>query len=251
MKYLNLLIRIAYSSNIVNKIVTVSEEINDILEKAYGINRNRLKTIYNGIEIDYIKEKQEDKIENYKDIFDNEDIIKFITIGRLREQKGHRYLIEAFSKVKEKIIESKLIIIGEGPLRSDLERLINELALKNDVYLLGIKRNPYKYLGKSDIFILPSLFEGLPNVMLEALACGLPVISTDCKTGPKEILEDGKYGFLVNVKNANDLAEKMNLLANDKNLLNEFSKISLKRAEDFDSRKIINEWINLIESHTK
>ena len=246
-RYFNFLIRILYSSKLVNKIIIVSKAIQSILEKDYKIKRNKLKTIYNGIEIEKIRELKNDKILEYKEIFNDDNIIKFITVGRLIELKGHKYLIEAFSKVKNEIVNSKLFIIGDGPLRNELKMLIKKKALQNDIILLGLKRNIFKYLAKSDIFVLSSKYEGLPTVLLEALACGLPIISTNCNTGPKEILENGRYGFLVNVMDSEDLADKMIFLAKNDDRMKKYSKLSLIRSEFFAIEKFINEWINIIE----
>ena len=111
-----------------------------------------------------------------------------------------------------------------------------------------MKENIYKYVKNSNIFILSSITEGLPTVLLEALACGLPIISTNCETGPIEILDRGHYGFLVKVGDAKDLAEKMIYLASNKDKMKEYSKKSLKRAEFFDLEKISKQWIDLIET---
>lgn len=246
-RYFNFLIKILYSSKIVNKIIVVSKVVQTILEKDYKIKKNKLKIIYNGIDIERIKELKNDKILEYEEIFNNNSIIKFITVGRLIELKGHKYLIEAFSKVIKEIKNSKLFIIGDGPLRNELMVLIKKKTLEKDIILLGLKKNIFKYLAKSDIFVLSSKYEGLPMVLLEALACGLPIISTNCNTGPKEILENGKYGFLVNVMDSEDLAEKMIFLAKNNDYKKKFSKLSLIRSEFFALEKFTNEWINIIE----
>lgn len=245
--YLNYLIKILYRLKTVNKIITVSKEIQYILSNDYKIQVSKLKTIYNGIETDEIKKKKVKKILEHNEIFDNKSVMKFITIGRLSEEKGHKYLIDAFSKVKKEIENSKLILIGSGPLKHILEMQIKRKALEEDIILLGLKKNPYKYLGKSDIFVFSSKNEGFPTVLLESLACGLPIISTDCKTGPKEILNNGRFGFLVKVMDVDDLAEKMIYLAKNPNLIKIFSKKSIERAKFFDVEKMISEWINLIE----
>lgn len=249
MQYLNFLIKTLYPLKIVDKIIIISKELQFILENDYGIKKNKLKTIYNGIELKKIKEMKEDKILEYKEIFHNESLIKFITVGRLIEIKGHKYLIEAFSKVKTEIPNSKLIIRGDGPFRIELEMFIRKKRLENDIIFLELKKNIFKYLAKSDIFILSSKYEGFPTVLLEALACGLPIISTNCKTGPKEILDNGKYGLLVKVMDSKDLAEKMIFLAKNKELMKKYSIMSLKRAKFFDLEKILKEWIIFIESY--
>ncbi len=251
MRYLNFLIRTLYPLKLVNKIITVSKGVEMILENDYSINKNKLKTIYNSIDIEKIIEMKGDRISKFNKLFHDTNIIKFITIGRLRKVKGHQYLIDAFYEVKKQVPNSKLIILGEGPLRHELEEKIKVMGLHNDVHLLGLKKNPYKYLAKSDIFVFSSKYEGFPNVLLEALACGLPIISTDCETGPREILGNGKYGILVNVMDIKDLKDKMILLAKNKDIKEKYSKLSTERAKYFNIQKDLIKWINLIESEMK
>ncbi len=246
-RYLNILIRLLYPSKLVDKVITISRDVEKILECEYSIKRSKLKTIYNAVDFEEIKEKKKETICKFNKLFDKSNIIKFITIGSLREVKGHKYLIDAFSSVKEQVPNSKLIIIGEGPLKHELEKKIKDLNLVDDILLLGLQKNPYKYLAKSDIFVFSSLREGFPTVLLEALACGLPIISTDCETGPREILDNGKYGLLVEVKNRVELYKKMVLLAKNDNLIKKLSKLSLERAKWFNLNNITDIWITLIE----
>ncbi|MFX1503918.1 MAG: glycosyltransferase [Promethearchaeota archaeon] len=247
-KYMNFLIQILYKSNLVNKIITVSKEIQNLFENNYNIKKNKIKTIYNGINLNEIKELTKDNV-NHKDLFENSDLVKFISIGRLVELKGHKYLINAFSKVKEDLPNSKLIIIGEGNSRKEIEKLIKQKNLVRDVFLFGLVENPYIYLSKSDIFVLASKYEVFPMVLLEALACGLPIISTNCKTGPREILNNGQYGILAKVMDSDDLADKMTNLAKDKGLREKYTKKSLERSRTFDINNISEEWFNLIDSN--
>ena len=246
--YIKFLTKLVYPSKLVSKIVTVSFETQYILEKNFKINHNKIKTIYNGIDIDEIQNLKNERISIYDKIFYNKDLIKFIIVGRLREEKRHNYLIRAFSKVKTHLPNSRLIIIGDGPLRKELEQLIEKLKLKNDVLLMGLRRNPYKYMANSDIFILSSRYESFPIVLLEALACGLPIISTDCKTGPREILDNGKYGLLPDENNFEDLINNMLLLAKNKDLMKKYSLLSLERAEYFDFNNVAAKWIKFLET---
>jgi glycosyltransferase involved in cell wall biosynthesis len=119
-------------------------------------------------------------------------------VGRLVEQKDFETLIRAFHQVQAQI-ECKLLILGEGPERPKLEALIRELELTEKAALPGFLQNPYACMARADLFVLSSRFEGLPTVLIEALACGTPVVATDCISGPAEILENGRYGQLVPV----------------------------------------------------
>jgi len=104
-------------------------------------------------------------------------------------------------KVLSQRRRARLIILGDGPLRSELEALIVELGLKDVVSLLGHVENPLKYFARADVFVLSSHVEGLPNVLVEAMMCGCTPVSTDCPTGPLEVLQNGKYGYLVPMRN--------------------------------------------------
>ncbi|MFX0137667.1 MAG: glycosyltransferase [Candidatus Hodarchaeota archaeon] len=248
-RHLNFLIKILFPLKSVDKIIAVSKEIEDILRADYNIDETKLITIYNGIDYEEIKKLANRKINRYKEIFYNEDIIKFITVGRLSEEKGYDDLIEIFYNVKTQISNSKLIIIGEGPFRKKIERIIDKKFLNNDVILLGLQRNPYKYMINSDIFLFSSKYEGFPNVLIEALACKLPIISTNCETGPMEILEKGRYGFLVEVQDYDDFKDRIIQLAKDQELMNTYSDLSFKRAKFFDLKIIINKWMSVIDRY--
>jgi glycosyltransferase involved in cell wall biosynthesis len=129
-----------------------------------------------------------------------------IAAGRLAPWKGFSDLIVAMGKLT-KTKKVKLIILGDGPSRAELEALIAKLHLGNTVKLLGYVDNPLKYFKHADVFVLSSLVEGLPNVLVEAMMCGCTPVSTDCPTGPREVLQEGKYGYLVPVQNPIALAE--------------------------------------------
>lgn len=245
------LIRFLYPLKKVNAIVPVSKELKKIFYNKYKIDKNKIIPIYNGIDIIKIKNIAQEEVHDYANVFKDPKLIKFITIGRLSGEKGHKYLIEAYSKVFKEIPNSKLFIIGEGPLRAKLQKQINDLGLKNHAILLGLKNNPYKYISKANILVLSSLHEGLPYVLIEAMICGIPIISTNCETGPKEILEKGKYGILVNIADADDLAKKMIQLAKDDKAREDFSKKSFEHVKIFNIKNFVDNWVKLIEHFLK
>jgi len=119
-----------------------------------------------------------------------------VGIGRLERQKDFPTLIRAVARVRRSR-PVRLLILGEGGKRPALEALVHELGLEEDVALPGFVENPYAYLARAQVFALSSIFEGLPTVLIEALALGTPVVATDCRTGPREILDDGRLGRLV------------------------------------------------------
>lgn len=127
-------------------------------------------------------------------------------VGRLTEQKDFGTLLRAFAAVRARR-PSRLLVLGEGEDRPELERLAAELGIAGDVSLPGVVPDPYPYLARASVFALPSAWEGLPNALLEAMAAGCPVVSTDCASGPREILAGGRYGRLVPVRSPAALAE--------------------------------------------
>ena len=131
--------------------------------------------------------------------FDCKDGPVLVAAGRLAPWKGFADLIRAMKELPRQR-RARLMILGDGPLRSELEALIIALGLEAVVSLLGYVENPLKYFARADVFVLSSHVEGLPNVLVEAMMCGCTPVSTDCPTGPREVLHDGKYGYLVPVR---------------------------------------------------
>lgn len=128
-----------------------------------------------------------------------------LAVGRLEPQKNFALLLRAFARTRE-VLDARLVILGEGSERTKLEALVAELGLAEHVSMPGFVDNPYAYMGRAAALALSSDLEGLPNVLLEALACGCPVVSTRCPSGPNEILDEGRYGALVPVGDASALA---------------------------------------------
>ena len=137
--------------------------------------------------------------------FCSHDIPVVLGVGRLQRQKDFSALIDAFALVREKV-RCRLVILGEGPLRTELEAKVEGLRLTRVVDLPGFVENPFPYFRRARVFVLSSRYEGMPNVLLQAMACGTPVVATDCPSGPRECLENGRYGALVPVGDIEALA---------------------------------------------
>ena len=166
---------------------------------------------------------------------------RILAVGSFKPQKDYINLIKAFSLVVKKI-HAKLIIVGEGTQRANMESLISELGLEEHIELPGATLNPYPWYNGCDLFVLSSNHEGFGNVIVEALACGKPVVSTDCPSGPSEILENGKYGELVAVGDSKALSETIILT-----LAKEHDSVLLKkRAEIFSPTKIAKQYVELV-----
>lgn len=166
----------------------------------------------------------------------------FISVGRLAKAKNYSLLIHAFAKVLEKM-DARLVIIGEGVERKSLEATISEMKLEGKINLTGQLKNPYPLMRRADVFVLSSGYEGLPNSLIEAMACGTQVVSTDCSGGSREILLDGKLGSLVPVNDAGALAGAM-VNALDMRV----SKADLiKSSERFETETVASQYFSLIE----
>ena len=185
-----------------DKIIAVSHALNDSLHE-HKLLMGKTVTIYNPINIADIQERVAQK--NPFGFNTGTKII--VGVGRLNPQKRFDTLIRAFAEVRRAIPNTKLVIVGEGDDRETLKQLAVSLGIHDDVLLVGFQENPYAYMGHADVFVLSSQWEGLGNVVIEALAAGVPVVATNCEFGPPEILEHGEYGTLVPVGDVTSLAD--------------------------------------------
>lgn len=264
-------------------LVSVSRGVAQDLIKNFGLNPNKMKVIYNPFPIEEIEKLSKEELGNYEPIFKYPVLI---SAGRLTKQKGHWYLLRIFKKLKEKYSNLKLIILGEGKLKDYLVEFSQNLNLKTfvwdrdtlsdkfDVYFLGFQKNPFKFISRSKIFVLPSLWEGFGNVLVEAMACGIPVVSSDCKSGPREIIAPeialderiekpffGEYGILIppfesKFKSPEETLEEkekmwievLEKLLNDEELRKNYSIKAKQRSRDFTLEKIVREWENIFQN---
>ncbi|MDX9954692.1 MAG: glycosyltransferase [Anaerolineae bacterium] len=188
-------------------ISTVSDGVSRDLIKRTGLRSSQVMTIYNPFDLEGIEANARQPIES--DWFTSSNSPTILAIGRLTEQKDFSVLIRAFALIR-RAREIRLLILGEGEQRGELEALVGNLGLsKEDVRMPGFVRNPHRYLARCDLFVLSSRTEGLPGALVEAIACGAPVVSTDCPSGPDEILEGGRWGRLVPVGDVEALATAM------------------------------------------
>jgi glycosyltransferase involved in cell wall biosynthesis len=187
-------------------IVAVSEGVADDLSRVTGIPRRSIRVIYNPVvSFDLVARSAEKPSHPW---LSNGSMPVIVGMGRLTRQKNFETLIHAFAKVRNRI-PSKLIILGEGEDRPLLEKLLGDLAIHEHVDLHGFAANPYPILARASLFVLSSRWEGLPWVLIEALACGTKVVSTDCPSGPREILADGAFGQLCPVGDVAAMASAM------------------------------------------
>jgi GalNAc-alpha-(1->4)-GalNAc-alpha-(1->3)-diNAcBac-PP-undecaprenol alpha-1,4-N-acetyl-D-galactosaminyltransferase len=170
-----------------------------------------------------------------------------IAIGRLTPQKGFDILIKAFHQIHEKYPDWQLTILGEGPIRSELEALRSQLKLNDLVHLPGQVQNVNDRLRQADIFVMSSRFEGFPMALCEAMACGLPVISADCLSGPREIIENGVDGMLVVTENVDALAQGLDALMSDPAKRQQLAQAAPLVLERFGLEKVMELWKDAIQ----
>lgn len=189
------LIRIAYQK--ADLIISPSKGLISDLTEFMKAEEHKIKLIYNPTVTADIFEKAQQKTNH--PWFEEKSFPIILGAGRLKPQKDFTTLIKAFARVKRNFKDAKLVILGEGKQRPELERLIAQLGLEEDVDLAGFKDNPYAFISKADVFVLSSIYEGLPNILIEALALKKKIVATNCYSGPAEILKFGKYGSLLPV----------------------------------------------------
>ncbi len=219
-----------------SKIVAVSDGVNKGFRKVTKKTGQYPITIYNPVIDPTIYELGDEAID---DKFTDRPFI--ITVGRLCEQKNQLLLLESFKKISGKFTSFNLLILGTGPREEELKKFVSENKIASKVHFLGFQQNPFRYIKKAKLFVLSSHYEGLGNVIIEALGLGINVVSTDCPSGPGEILQQGKFGWLSKINDIDDLALKMEVaLLNPKP-----SSLLQGRATDFLVHNIVDEYLNI------
>lgn len=229
--------------------------------KGIGNFRNDMCVINNPFDLNEISRLKEEPFTECEFIFDKEKKY-LIAVGRLEKVKRIEDIISAFGKLQKKHYEVELIILGDGPEKKNIRDFIETLGLKESVHLLGSVTNPFKYISRADILVSASEYEGFSNVIVEALLSGTAVISTDCESGPREILapetdfnirlkpgsvEFSEFGVLVPVGDHETMAMAMEKLLSDDAKLQKYSGNGIKRAREFDKALIKKEYIRNLE----
>lgn len=187
-----------------DSVVAVSKGVAADLAGWAGLPLDQIQVIYNPIVTADLRSKQSEAPDH--PWFKEKQIPVILGVGRLNPQKDFPTLIQAFAIVQQQR-SARLVILGEGDERSHLEALVRQLNLEHCVQLLGFVQNPHAYMSKATVCVLSSAWEGFGNILVEAMAAGTPVVSTDCESGPTEILADGKYGRITPVGDVQAMAE--------------------------------------------
>lgn len=229
--------------------VAVSDEAGRDMVANFGLSPNNVRTIYNGLDLGDLNKRSRETLQDDDGVF-HEGTVHFISMGRLTEQKGFDLLIKAFSHTRKKI-DCRLVIIGDGELSTALKQLARDRMVEADVVFAGWKTNPFPYLAAADVFVMSSRYEGFPNALMEAMAAGLPVVSTDCPSGPAELLSGGRYGFLVPNESKKELADAMFKMVSDAKLREDFGRRAKKRMADFTLDRMIDEFEALLSCNER
>ena len=235
------LIRTHYS--FAEEIIAVSADVGKELRESHGVEASTCTTIRNPLDVEQVVTKSQQEV-NHDWFLD--DIPVVLGVGRFVEQKQFSVLLEAFELLTCHT-DVRLVLAGTGPLKEDLHDLTSELGIEDRVDFLGFVPNPYKYMRRAGLLAVSSCYEGFGLILTEALACGTPVVSTDCPGGPSDILNDGEYGELVEVGDANGLADAMARAINnppDPDRL-------VERARHYDVEKVADRYAEVIDRATK
>lgn len=264
--------RIKRYYNKADQVVAVSEVCREDMIENFGIASNKISVIYNPYDVESIHSKMLLPLQpEDAQLFENKKTL--VAVGRISKQKAFWRTIKALAVLKDKYEDLQLVILGKelsGNVQTELlETLIAKYELEDRVKLLGFKHNPYQYMYHSDIYVLSSNFEGFPNSLAEGMACGLPVVSVNCLTGPLEILapkwygiedveevDEAEYGILVQRYNADEslmdindgdkhLAVAIERLLENKQKYDDYKIKATERIESFHVRQIVGQWLRL------
>ena len=228
-----------------DKILCVSHGVADDIRKKLKINKSLISVIYNpvvSVSID-----QQAKKELLHPWFSSErNFTTILAVGRLVPQKGFDSLLQGIA-IARNSVDIRLVIVGDGPEMNNLKEIARDLKIDSIVDFAGYEGNPYRYMYRADIFAMSSRWEGLGNTLIEALACGCFTISTDCMYGPREILDDGKYGMLVPVDDPAAMANALINIVSDPSKKTDKKEL-INRSNEFSVSASMGKYINLIDS---
>lgn len=242
-----------YSSS--GRVLANSEGAARSAESFYGLQPDSVFVHYNGVDLKVVKEKSQLPIEDdWWNEAQGASSLRLVTAGRLNREKGFHLLIAAVAQMlhRDPEMDIKLAILGEGDSRDDLQSKIGQLQLDDSIRLMGFRDNAPAWYKSADIFVLPSFLEGMPNVLLEAMAVGTGVISTDCPSGPREILLDGEFGELVEVGSVDSLVAGINRIrASHSTAAQAASRVQSEFSIQSATRNLENILSEVVESHQR
>lgn len=221
-----------------DRVVAISNGVADGLARNFGLSRDRMRVVHNPVDVTRIcRRAQEADGAPFPSRF-------IVACGRLHRQKGFDLLLRAFAALGE--TDLALAILGDGPERGDLEALARELGLGARLMMPGFVENPWAWMARAAAFVLPSRWEGFASVLVEAMACGTPVVAADCDFGPREIVRDGETGLLARADDAESLAAAIRRVLSDPALGQRLVVRGRRRALDFDAPAIGDRYADLV-----
>lgn len=235
-RFIPWLMRISYPR--ADAVVAVSGGVAADLATVIGLSSRKISVIYNPVVGPELLRKADEEVEH--PWVDESASPIVLAVGRLTRQKDYQTLVSAFAQVRSGR-PARLIILGEGEARTPLEQQVRSLGIADDVLLPGFVENPFSWMRRAAVFVLSSRWEGLPGVLIQAMACGVPVVSTDCPSGPAEILEDGKWGRLCQVGDAAALALAIGRTLDE----NEHPDI-VSRSSDFGEEQAVAAYLRVL-----
>ena len=234
-----------FLSGFTDKVVAVSETVKRDILKYDGLTDDKVTVIYNGIDAQSFFDTNRNSMRANIGIPSEAPVIG--TVGRLTVQKGQKYVLDAVAMLRQKFPQIVLLIVGDGPMRDELQNRIKALGIDKNAILLGIRRDIPQLLSAMDIFVLPSLWEGLGTALIEAMAAGKAVIATDIAPF-REIINSEKVGILVPVEDSKAIASSIDLLLNNKALAQTFGRDAKERAlSHFNMDITVNRYVSLFE----
>ena len=265
-------IKVSHAFRKADKVTAISKGVKEDLMENFNVMQD-ITVIYNPVDVYQVRQRAKEGVhDDVLERFKATGAPIIVTAGRLETAKGQWHLIRSFANLRERQ-NAKLVLLGGGSLEVYLKELARDLGISEDVYFAGFQENLYAYFAQSDVFVLSSLFEGFGKVIIEAMAAGVPVVSTDCRSGPREVLapdtnfrkeakqiEKSKYGVLTpmldgNWRGAHEsltpeeelLSSAMFQMIENNNMRERYTMLSQKRAKDFQMDQWIHQWLDILE----
>ena len=231
--------------NQADRIIAVSQGIAQDLSENFGVRPELIAVIPNPVDLNQIRTLAKEPITEHR--WFSEEIPICLFVGRLTAQKGVEYLLQAMALARP-LKKFRCVIIGDGEKRSELEALVEQLKLTEEIAFLGRQSNPFKFMHRATCLVLPSIVEGLPYVIPEAMACGCPILATDCAPGVRELLGKDERGLLVPPKDPAALAEALLKLLFNSELRQALQERGLQYVQEFSAEKIVKQYEELIQT---
>ncbi len=226
-------VRLVYPK--LRRVVGCSHDVSKDLQSSFGLKN--VVCISNTVDLDRVRRRSEEPVDrDLEDVY-SQGLPVVINVAALEPQKGQEVLLQAHSRIVRKGLPHKLLFVGEGSSRTRLAELAKTLGISDTVHFAGFRKNPYTLIARSSALVLSSHMEGFALVLAEALALGVPVVSTDCEAGPREVLQNGRFGLLVPVNDADELARAIQRILTERELRDQFAREARNDCSHIDASR--------------